>query len=265
MAEDSTVEFLSKQWLKAGVQSGDLLLLHSNTRRALTRLKKSGFSVSIESILDSFLSVLGENGTLLLPLFNFDFCHGAAFDIRTTPSCMGALTEAGRLRPGCVRTGNPIYSFGVLGKRLDLFRGVDNFSGYGPDSPFGILHREGGKIAVLDLPDQESMTFYHYIEESFSVDYRFHKQFAAPYTDSDGIISQRTYNLFVRKTDEGVITHVEGMEEVLWNKGLYSGDRPRTESGLRVIDAQTLYDETAKVIAEGKARGMLYEIRKPAA
>ncbi|MGA9075436.1 MAG: hypothetical protein WB368_15075, partial [Candidatus Sulfotelmatobacter sp.] len=55
-----------------------------------------------------------------------------------------------------------------------------NFSGDGADSPFGILHKEGGKIAVLDLPDQQSMTFHHYVEESLSVDYRFHKRFSAP-------------------------------------------------------------------------------------
>lgn len=263
--DDSTVAFLSEQWSKAGVRSGDLLLLHSNTRGTLIKLKMLGLSMNIESVLDSFLSVLGENGTLLLPLFNFGFCHGETFDLRATPSRMGSLTEAGRLRSSAVRTRNPIYSFAVLGKQRDLFCGVDNFSGYGADSPFGILHRSGGRIAVLDLPDQDSMTFYHYVEESLSVDYRFHKQFTGPYTDFDGVASQRTYNLFVRKTQDGVTTRLDGMEELLWKKGLYSGDRPRTGSGLRVIDARILYDETASVIQQGKARGMLYEIQKSAA
>lgn len=59
--------------------------------------------MDVETILDSFLHTLGENGTLLLPLFNFDFCGGAPFVIRTTPSHMGALTEAGRVRLGAVR------------------------------------------------------------------------------------------------------------------------------------------------------------------
>ncbi|MGA7322111.1 MAG: AAC(3) family N-acetyltransferase [Candidatus Sulfotelmatobacter sp.] len=157
---------------------------------------------------------------------------------------------------------NPIYSFAVLGKRCDLFRGVHNFSGDGADSPFGILHKEGGKIAVLDLPDQQSMTFYHYVEESLSVDYRLHKRFSAPYTDFDGEVSDRTYGLFVRKIDEGVVTHVDPIGEILWAKGLYSGDRPGTGSGLRAIDARVLYDEVASVIVQGKARGMLYDIQK---
>jgi aminoglycoside 3-N-acetyltransferase len=260
--DEPAVAFLSEQWFRSGVRNGDMLLLHSSTRGTLRRLKKMGFAMEVETILDSFLHVLGEHGTLLLPLFNFDFCSGVPFDIRTTLSHMGALTEAGRLRPGAVRTGNPIYSFAILGKRSDLFRGVDNFSGYGADSPFGILHREGGKIAVLDLPDQESMTFYHYVEESVSVGYRFHKRFSAPYTDFDGKAAERTYGLFVRKIEEGVVTRVDPMGEFLWAKGLYSGDRPGTGSGLRVVHTQPLYDEVASVIGQGKARGMLYEIEK---
>jgi aminoglycoside 3-N-acetyltransferase len=259
---ESAVDLLSEQWLACGVRQGDMLLLHSSTRGTLRRLKKLGFAMDVEAILDSFLRAVGENGTLLLPLFNFDFCDGLPFDIQTTPSHMGALTEAGRLRPTAVRTGHPIYSFAVLGKQSHHFHGVDNFSGYGGDSPFAILHRNGGKIAILDLPDQESMTFYHYVEESMSVDYRFHKRFTAPYKNFDVEVTDRTYSLFVRKVDEGVVTHVDPMGEILWQKGLYSGDRPGTRYGLRVIAAESVYDEVASVIELGKARGTLYEIRQ---
>jgi aminoglycoside 3-N-acetyltransferase len=264
VADEAAVDYLSQQWSQAGVRGGDMVLLHSSIKGVLRRLKKLGFALEVDIILDSFLGVLGVNGTLLLPLFNFDFCSGVPFEARTTPSQMGALTEAGRLREGAVRTGHPVYSFAVLGKRLDLFRGVDNFSGYGADSPFAILHREGGKIAVLDLPDQESMTFYHYVEESAAVDYRYHKRFSASYTDFDGKSSERTYGIFVRKLEEGVVTHVDPMGEILWAKGLYCGDRPGTGSGLRIIHAQALYDEVVNVIAQGKAHGMLYEIQKAA-
>jgi aminoglycoside 3-N-acetyltransferase len=262
VSKGRAVSFLSEQWVKCGVREGDMLLLHSSTRGTLRRIKKLGFAMEIEIVLDSFLHALGADGTLLLPLFNFEFCKGLSFDIRTTPSHMGALTEAGRLRSDAIRTGNPIYSFAALGRRSDLFSGVNNFSGYGVDSPFAILHKSGGKVAVLDLPDQESMTFYHYVEESMSVDYRFHKQFTAPYRSYNGEVSDRTYSLFVRKIDEGVVTHVNPMGEILWNKRLYSGDRPGTGSGLRVIDAQALYDEVASVIVQGNAKGTLYEVRQ---
>jgi aminoglycoside 3-N-acetyltransferase len=262
VTNENAVTLLSQDWANAGVRKGDLLLLHSNIRTTLRRMRRLGFALDVETILDSFLHALSEDGTLLLPLFNFDFCSGIRFDMRNTPSQMGALTEAGRIRSGAVRTGNPIYSFAALGKRRDLFRGINNFSGYGADSPFAILHQQGGKIAVLDLADQHSMTFYHYVEQSVSVDYRFHKEFTAPYTNCEGKTADRTYSLFVRKIDEGVVTRVDAMGEMLWAKGLYSGDRPGSGCGLRVIDSRALYDEVAGVIAQGKARGTLYEIQK---
>jgi aminoglycoside 3-N-acetyltransferase len=261
VTNETAVGSLSDEWRKSGVKNGDMLLLHSSTGRTLRKLKKLGFTPDIQTILDSFLEALGASGTLLLPLFNFDFASGVPFDIRTTASHMGALTEAARTRAGSVRTGHPIYSFAVLGNKREEFQGVNNFSGYGADSPFAMLHKAGGKIAVLDLPDQNSMTFYHYVEESMSVDYRFHKRFSGQYTDFEGNASARTYGLFVRKIDQGVVTQVDPMSELLWAKGLYSGDRPGSDSGLRVIDSSKLYEEVAGVISQGKARGLLYEIQ----
>ena len=264
LVTNEAIAILSQGWRESGVRSGDLVLLHSSTRRILRKLKSFGFALDMETILDSFLDAVGPEGTLLLPLFSFSFCSGTPFDMRTTPSQMGAITEVGRLRSATVRTGHPVYSFAALGKRKELFCSVDNFSGYGADSPFGLLHQLGGKIAVLDLPDQESMTFYHYVEESMSVDYRFHKQFSGQYTDFDGNTRERTYGLFVRDIERGVVTRVNAMGEVLWAKGLYSGDRPGTGHGLRVIEARRLYDEVASVIKQGKALGLLYEIEKTA-
>lgn len=202
------------------------------------------------------MTALGDSGTLLLPLFNFDFAAGAPFDIRTTPSKMGALTEAGRLNVDAVRTGHPIYSFAAIGAHADQFRGVTNYSGYGTDSPFGILHRLGGSIAILDLSDQESMTFYHYVEESLDVPYRYHKAFEGDYTDGLGRTSRRTFGLFVR--DRGIETAVDPMGERLWEMGLYTGCRHGQGAGLRVIEANAVYDATASVICAGQARGLLY-------
>ena len=99
---------------------------------------------------------------LIVPLFNFD--------IRNTPSQMRALTEVARKRFGTIRISHSIYSFAVLGKEKKMFDGLVNESSYGEDSPFGRLHKLDGKIASLDLEDQNSMTFYHYVEETLMVD-----------------------------------------------------------------------------------------------
>lgn len=251
---------LSKEWQKSGLFKGDTVLIHTSLRRTLSRYSDMGYAITPHDVLDSFLDALGSSGTLLLPLFNFEFPKGVTFDIRNTPSQMGALTEAGRKHPDAVRTGHPIYSFAVIGKMAHLFKDVDNFSGYGKDSPFKMLRDLDAKIAVLDLMDQNSMTFYHHIEEMNEVPYRYHKEFTGQYIDWQGNETTRTYGLFVRDLEKGVLTHVNPMGELLWENGLYSGFPPKIDAGLRVISANRMFSFVSNYIQSGLAKGLLYAI-----
>ncbi|EEA92903.1 AAC(3) family N-acetyltransferase [Pseudovibrio sp. JE062] len=255
----SDLDFLLKRWEGSGLQKGDTVLLHSSILRTLVEARRAGRrGLTAEQILESFLALLGEEGTLLLPLFNFDFAEGKPFVFDETPSQMGALTEAGRKYPGAVRTGHPVYSFCVIGKEAPKFRHLDNKSGYGADSPFGLLRELDGKIAVLDLPDEGSMTFYHHIEEMNRVNYRYSKDFTAPYTDERGVTTDRTYSIYVRDLDMGVVTNVDPAGEVLWSKGLYSGSRPNEGGGLRSVRAQIIFEVISELIQNHGAENLLY-------
>lgn len=249
---------LAAEWNDAGIREGEVLLLHSSVSRVYRRFRKRGETISVSQILDSFLDAIGTSGTLLMPLFNFEFTQGTAFDINRTPSKMGALTEAARQHPAAVRTGHPIYSFAVIGKLADEFASIDNFSGYGSDSPFALLHEMDGRIAVLDLPDRHSMTFYHHVEEMNDVPYRFHKRFTGDYTTVSGDKEVRTYGLFVRDTDKGVQTNVDPAGELMWEAGLYEGCRPGEGSGLRTVSASTMYTFVTEIISSGRAENLLY-------
>ena len=261
IVHEHIVEALASDWRSAGVEQGDTLLVHSSISRTLRRVVKMGGKADPTIIVESFLRALGEQGTLIAPLFNFEFTQGVPFDIRESKSAMGSFTETVRKWPGAVRTGHPIYSFSAVGKNSQLFSGVENFSGYGADSPFAIIHKLGGKIGVIDLPDQHSMTFYHYVEEANNVPYRYHKKFIGDYTGSDGIKVKREFGLFVRDIEKGVLTKVDPMGEILWEKGLYTGCRPGENCGLRVIKASPLFVEVSRVISSGSAKGILYDIQ----
>jgi aminoglycoside 3-N-acetyltransferase len=252
---------LADSWRSSGVDEGDTLLLHSSLKRTLITNRNLG--VSLQTLLQSFLTVLGPTGTILLPLFNFDYCKGAPFDIRHTTSQMGALTEAGRKHPSAIRTWHPIYSFAVIGKHANDFKMLKNKSAYGAGSPFSLLHSLNGKIGVLDLSDQHSMTFYHYVEEQVGVPYRYLKDFEGDYTDEGGITTREIFQIYVRDLERGVETHVDPMGELLWEQGCYQGNRPQQGNGLRTIQASELFEKTAGVIREGKAEGLLYRIVPP--
>jgi len=256
----TAIEHLQQRWQSAGLASGDLVLLHSNIMRTLVEFQRQQLSISAQDILQSLLLTLGSQGTLVIPLFNFDFTNGVAFDIRHTPSHMGALTEAARTHPAAVRTGHPIYSFAVIGAKAKDFAIVDNQSAYAVDSPFGLVTKFGGKIAALDLDDQQCMTYYHHVEEMLQVDYRYFKAFSGAYTDAQGRCTQKTYQIYVRDVGKGVVTRVNPAGELLWQAGLYHGFRPRVGPGLRWAFAQQMFDFTADVIRQQRALGTLYAL-----
>lgn len=258
--QNEIIAELVNDWHAAGIAEGDMVLIHSNLQRTLKRFLLQKKRITPETVLDSFLTVAGNTGTVLFPLFNFDFPKGTPFDFRNTPSQMGALTEAARNYPGAVRTGHPIYSFAVIGALAGEFKGLNNISAYGIDSPFGMLRKLDGKIASLNLPDQSSMTFYHHVEEMNNVPYRYHKSFTGEYTDAHGTKEQRTYTMFVRNIEAGVLTHVNPAGDLLWQAGLYSGCRPDEGSGLRVISARKMFDFVSDIIRSGKAKGILYRL-----
>ncbi|MBP1857789.1 AAC(3) family N-acetyltransferase [Rhizobium herbae] len=248
-------EFLTRQWKDAGLDENDVVLIHSSIKRTCAL----GYSPA--QILQSFIDAVGPGGTVIFPLFNFDFCKGADFDIRETPSHMGTLTEAARAYPGAVRTGHPVYSFAVIGAAKDQFSTIANKSAYGKDSPFGKIIELNGKVAVLDMPGQNSMTFYHHVEEMCDVPYRYHKDFSGKYTGWDGSPDTRTFSIFVRDLEKGVLTDVEGMEKRLWEAGIYRGSRPKEGPGLRVARTSELFDAVRSVIASGQAEGVLFSYK----
>ncbi len=261
--KEKIIDALVSNWNRCGMEEGDLVLVHSSLKRLLLKLKvEFGEVVTPKIIYNSLIRALGDEGTLVLPLYNFDFPKTNYFNFNETPSQMGVLTEVGRTQKNAVRTGHPIYSFSVIGKLSNEFKGIDNKSGYGSDSPFAKLKELNGKIAVIGLSDQNSMTSYHFVEEQNLVGYRYLKDFTGIYIDEKNNEQIKTYSLFVRDLEKGVKTDVNRMMEYLWKIGAYKGDKHDEGYGMRTIDFHDLYIETDKVIKSGNASNFLYSIEK---
>lgn len=229
------------------ITKDDIILIQSNITWTVRRNK-----CTVQDILESFLETAG---TVLFPAFNVEFADGVPFDIRTTPSRMGMLTECARKYRGAVRSGHPMYSFIAIGKHADKFN-VNNFSGYGKDSPFAIMHKMHGKIGVLGLPDSGGNTFYHHVEEMNRVPYRFYKNFTGLYTDRYGDTTTRTYAFFCRQLVN--TTLLDPVGEMMWEGGICKGDKHFEGTGFRVIEMDRMFDFVTKIIKLGKAKGLLY-------
>jgi aminoglycoside 3-N-acetyltransferase len=243
-----------------GIQNGDMLLIHSS----ISRVAKILFPTEPRKICEEFIVYLrekvGSNGTLIFPTFNFGFCSGKPFSLKTTKSQTGALTIYAMSLPDAIRTNHPIYSFAVIGKHAKEFAEIDNRSAYGEDSIFGELRRYNGKIMIIDLSYNQSMTFFHHVEEMEKVDYRYQKEFTGQYIDKNGNSSVRTYTMFVRDLDRGVETEVEPMGEIFERSGQVT--RVDFDNGcfIKIMKARELYDFTVEHMRTNPQ--LLYKITK---
>jgi aminoglycoside 3-N-acetyltransferase len=224
-----------------GVESGDALLVHSSYKS----LGSVGGGPS--SVIGALQDALGDQGTLIMPTFNFAFCEGEPFDARTTPSRMGVLTEIVRQMPGATRVEHPIYSFAVVGHRAREAATIANSSSYGRDSLFGRLRGWDGKIMIIGLSYNDSMTFFHHVEEMQGVDYRYMKSFTGAVTGMNGRVTERTVTMFVRDLERGVVTAVDAMGELLANKGIIrTGQVGAAE--VRLMRAREVFEATASAM-----------------
>ena len=187
---------LPKHW---GLERGDRVLLTSDIMQLMFTTMRNGERFDRDAFLDAILGVIGEEGTLLIPTFNWDFCHGVAFDYHKTPCKTGALGGFALSRPDFRRTQHPLYSFAVAGKDQQLLCDMQNVSSFGVDSPFGYLEKNHGKNVIIGIHYTDCFTFVHHCEEVCGVDtYRFSKTFTGQYIDADGQESTRSYSMLVR-------------------------------------------------------------------
>lgn len=222
-----------------GLQPGDILLVHSSYKSF------GGVEGGPQTVIDALLAVLGNEGTLIMPTFNFDFCKGEPWNVRTTPSHMGAITNMVREHPEAKRVFHPIYSFAILGKHAEFLTKERYKSSYGANSLFAKLRELDGKIMVIGLIYNDSMTFFHHIEEMEGVDYRYMKSFTGMVTDEDGTTYEDTFTMLVRDIDQGVHTRVDPMGNLMEKAGIIQV-RQIGEAKVCLMRANEVYEFTAR-------------------
>jgi aminoglycoside 3-N-acetyltransferase len=248
-----TFEALVDGFRGMGVEPGDTLLVHSS-------YKSFGpVDGGPQTVIKALEAALGPEGTLIMPTFNFDFNKGQPWDVRSTPSQMGVLTELVRKDPRARRVFHPIYSFAILGKHAEMLGGLRYKSSYERGSVFGKLRDLDGKIMVVGLSYTNSMTFFHHIEQMEGVDYRFLKQFTGQVTGWDGATRTETYEMLVRDIDKGVITEVNPMGELMEQAGVIKSGQIG-EAPVKLMKANEVYEFTAREMRRDPH--LLYYIKK---
>jgi aminoglycoside N3'-acetyltransferase len=145
-----------------GIIPGMGLVVHSS-------LKSFGYvEGGAHTIIEVLMELITAQGTLLMPSFN----HGIIFlpgkvgyyDPEQTPTINGIIPDTFWRMPGVLRSLDPTHPVAAWGK--NALRYVQNHHRtltMGPESPLGLLWRDGGSCLLLGV-GSEANTFHHVVE-----------------------------------------------------------------------------------------------------
>ena len=143
-----------------GVDGSNDIFLHSGYRA----FRDEGFSA--EQVLDAFMGLQDDRATML-PAFNWRAVSAQnPFNVLTTPSIVGALTEVFRHRPGIARTLYPTHSC-LMAERFMPRYGADHGRSSSPCdrlSPFAAFADHKVRIVLVNCTI-DTMTYIHHFEE----------------------------------------------------------------------------------------------------
>lgn len=183
------------------IQKGDVVYVISDVLELAKVSRENGETFRADVFLQTLLDKAGSSGTVLIPVFNWDFCKGIPFHYQKTPGQTGALGNAALKHPAFIRTKHPIYSFAVAGKLQKFFFEINEMDAFGEGTIFEYLYENCAKALVIGLEALEGLTMVHYIEQAVGVDYRYLKEFHGEYTDWNGKTENKTATMYVRDLD----------------------------------------------------------------
>ena len=159
-------EKLKRAFRELGIERGDTILVHSSFNFF------NGFQGNPQDVIYCLINLLGENGNLLMVSLPYESSSyeylrkGPVFDVRSTPSKMGILSEIFRRKEGVFRSLHPTHPLLAFGKDAAWIVEGHHKCLYpcGKDTPFDKFRSRNGKVLFFDVPFG-TFTFIHYIED----------------------------------------------------------------------------------------------------
>ena len=193
------------------IQTGDIVYVVSDILELTKVAKENKERFNVSQFIEALQEKVGEEGTLLFPTFNWEFCKGKPFDYKKTPGKTGALGNKALFINDFKRSKHPIYSFVIWGKHKQELCQIDSKSSFGQSTIFDFMNQNNAKALVIGLPSLQGLTFIHYVEKMVGVPYRYDKDFTGLYIDELGNQEEKTYTMYVRDLVMNPL-HINGFE-----------------------------------------------------
>lgn len=184
--------------LNISCNSGSVYFIASDISKMAFEAQENNIDFDINKFINIIINKIGEHGTLILPVYNWDFCKNIAFNYKKTVGKTGFLGNAALKRHDFKRTKHPIYSFAVWGKDKNYLTSIDNIYAFGKNTVFQYLIDNNATNIAIDVCFNDHYTICHQVEQLIGVPYRYNKYFKSDYIDEQGNVSKKTYSMSVR-------------------------------------------------------------------
>ena len=227
MTESKKFHYTSEELVHAlkevGLKDGSLVLVHVSTGMlGLAPECKSQDDYS-KLVYKALRSIVGDNGTIIVPTYTYSYCRNEIYDAENTPSTVGPFTEYVRLLPNAIRSCDPIFSVAGVGPLMPtLVKDIANTC-FGEDSLNQRLVNYNAVICTIGL-GLHYATFRHHIEEMAQVPFRYKKLFQGT------SITKDIHNQYYTKDEEWIYSvpllskngqaDAQELEKILKKKGV---------------------------------------------
>jgi aminopeptidase-like protein/aminoglycoside N3'-acetyltransferase len=236
----------------AGIARGDLLFVQADLESLGGARDCDSAAQRAALALRALRVVLGDSGTLVVPVYTFSFCRQERFDEERSETAGGPWSpsaeflEEVRHQPDAVRSRDPIHSVVALGPAAHaLLDGLPSTC-FGPDSLQHRLRLAGGKICGVGLGLHE-LTMVHHAEVMMSVPFRYKKLFTGEIT-RNGETRRAGWVYDVRMPGRSSELDSERIGHARREPGLLR-EAAVGQGLLRVVDAERFYEFVCAGIA----------------
>ena len=169
-----TRERLIQDFTDLGIEKGDTLFIHSSFKSLGPVADGAG------TVISALEEAVGQDGLILMPSFNLRPSREervASWDVPTTPSTVGWLTEFFRQMPDTYRSDHYSHAVAARGRDAEAFI-ADHLSQegyqspwdlrpwgktYGTHSPMFRAYKTDGKLLMMGV-DYNTSTYIHLVE-----------------------------------------------------------------------------------------------------
>lgn len=185
---------IKKTYQELGVSKGMVIILKSDLtflgpydQKDQNKLLEAHFSV-LADLID-----LSE-GTLVVYTASLSLCNtDIVFDIRNTPSEMGAFSEYIRTKKDSVRSFHPFTSWAAIGKNANYICSNTSRHSYGIATPKERLLELDAKYISIGKHPRDTTSVIHHVEMLMGVPYRYIKEFIHPVLVEGKVVKEPFY------------------------------------------------------------------------